>query len=78
VRKTSVYLDDELAQRLARLAHDEGRSQAEVVREAIASYRPRSSADRDFSLAAGFSRIDDDARPISEIPEAELLHGFGR
>jgi len=77
MRKTSVYLEDEQARRLAWLAREEGRSQAEVLREAIAAYRPRSSPDRGFALAAGFRRIDEDSRPISEIPEGELLEGFG-
>ena len=35
MRKTSVYLDEDQAQRLARLAREEGRSQAEVLREAL-------------------------------------------
>ena len=78
MRKTSVYLDDEQAERLARLSREEGRSQAEILREAIATYRQRSADDRSFALAAGFSRIDGDPRPISEIPEEELLEGFGR
>jgi predicted DNA-binding protein len=77
MRKTSVYLDDELAERLARLARELGRSQADVLREAIATYQPESSHDRDFALASGFPRIDAVARPISEIPDAELLEGFG-
>lgn len=77
VRKTSVYLDDERAARLARLARQEGRSQADVLREAIDAYEPEPSHDRDFALAAGFSRIDADSRPISQIPERELLEGFG-
>jgi predicted transcriptional regulator len=76
-RKTSVYLDDALAERLARLARALGWSQAEVLREAIASYEPPIERDREFALAAGFPRIDDDARPISDIPEDELLEGFG-
>ncbi|MGO9903313.1 MAG: CopG family transcriptional regulator [Solirubrobacteraceae bacterium] len=77
MRKTSVYLDDEQAARLARLARHEGRSQAEILREAVAAYKPAPSRDRDFALAAGFPRIDDDTRPISQIPEDELLEGFG-
>jgi predicted DNA-binding protein len=77
VRKTSVYLNDEQADRLARLASQEGRSQAEILREAIAAYQPAPSRDRAFALAAGFRRIDPDPRPISEIPESELLDGFG-
>lgn len=77
MRKTSVYLDDELARRLTRLAEQEGRSQAEIVRDAIARYEPEPVQDRKFALANGFARIDGDRRPISEIPEDELLEGFG-
>ena len=77
MRKTSVYLDEEQAARLARLARQEGRSQAEILREAVAAYQPAPSRDRDFALAAGFPRIDSDPRPISQITEDELLEGFG-
>jgi predicted DNA-binding protein len=77
MRKTSVYLHEEQAARLARLAREEGRSQAEILRDAVATYQPRPSQDRDFALAAGFPRIDGDSRPISQIPEDELLDGFG-
>lgn len=77
VRKTSVYLDDEQADRLARLARAEGRPQAEIVRDAISCYRPRPKWDRNFALAGNFQRIDADSRPISEIPENELMRGFG-
>jgi predicted DNA-binding protein len=77
MRKTSVYLDDEQAERLARLARQEGRSQAEILREAVSAYEPQASRDRDFALAAGFPRIDGDSRPISKIPEHQLLEGFG-
>jgi predicted DNA-binding protein len=77
MRKTSVYLDDEQADRLARLAHAEGRPQAEIVREAISRYRPKPNRDRNFALAGNFKRIDSDSRPISEIPEGELMRGFG-
>ncbi len=77
MRKTSVYLDDEQADRLARLAMSEGRPQAEIVRDAIDAYRSPAAAERDFELAAGFSRTSDDSRPISQIPESELLKGFG-
>jgi hypothetical protein len=39
--------------------------------------RPAGAIGRDWALARGFSRGDDDPRPISEIPEADLLAGFG-
>ncbi len=77
MRKTSVYLDDEQAARLARLARQEGRSQAEILREAVATYEPLVSRDRQFEIAAGFPRTDGDSRPISQIPDEELLQGFG-
>ena len=77
MRKTSIYLDDEQAERLARLARAEGRPQAEIVREAISAYHPRPKRDRSFALAGNFERIDADSRPISEIPEGELMRGFG-
>jgi Ribbon-helix-helix protein, copG family len=78
VRKTSVYLDEEQAARLARLAREEGRSQAQILRDAVASYRSKPSHDRNFALAVGFPRIDEDQRPLAEIPGHELLEGFGR
>jgi predicted DNA-binding protein len=72
-----VYLSERESKRLAELARSEGRSQAEIIREAIVAYVPIAGGDRDFALAAGFARIDDDPRPISSIPEDELLAGFG-
>jgi hypothetical protein len=47
------------------------------IREAITAYVPTVTGDGDFALAAGFPRRDDDPRPISEIPEDELLAAFG-
>ena len=78
MRKTSVYLTERESKRLAALARSEGRSQAEIIREAINAYIPPGRIDHDFALAAGFDRIDHDPRPISEITEDELLEGFGR
>ena len=77
MRKTSVYLSERESRRLVELARAEGRSQAEIIREAITAYVPAARDDGDFALAAGFSRRDKDPRPISEIPEDELLDGFG-
>jgi hypothetical protein len=74
MRKTSVYLDEDQAQRLARLAREEGRSQAEVLREAVATYQPKPSQDRNFALA-GSGRGDGSS--IADVPEEDLLKGFG-
>jgi predicted DNA-binding protein len=78
VRKTSVYLSEQESRRLVELARAEGRSQAEIIREAITAYVPRAESEGDFALAAGFVRRDKDPRPLSEIPEDELLDGFGQ
>ncbi len=78
VRKTSVYLSERESQRLAELARSEGRSQSEIIRDAITAYIPVGAGDDDFALAAGFRRIDTDPRPISEIPDDELLNVFGQ
>ena len=74
MRKTSVYLDEGQAERLARLAREEGRSQAEVLREAIASYQPKPSHDGNFALAGSGHG---DGSSIADIPEEDLLQGFG-
>ena len=39
--KTTVYLDAEVALQLRQLAGTEGRSQAELIREALAAYTSR-------------------------------------
>ena len=77
MRKTSVYLSEQESRRLVELARAEGRSQAEIIREAITAYVPTAESAGDFALAAGFVRRDKDPRPLSEIPEDELLDGFG-
>jgi predicted DNA-binding protein len=74
MQKTSVYLDHEQAERLARLAREEGRSQAAVLRDAIATYRPKPTQDRNFALS-GIGRGD--GTSIADVPEEELLEGFG-
>ena len=78
MRKTSVYLTEHESQRLAELARSEGRPQAEIIRDAINRYVPVGNGTGEFALAVGFGRIDDDPRSISEIPEDELLRGFGQ
>lgn len=77
MNKSSVYLEHRQIERLAKYAREEGRSRAEILRDAIDAYRPKPRRDRNFALANGFTPIDGDQRPISEIPEDELLEGFG-
>ena len=74
MRKTSVYLSDELAKRLARLARETGRSQADVLRAAIAEYRPAPSTDRTFALEGC---VTGPGGSVADVDEDELLRGFG-
>jgi hypothetical protein len=74
MRKTSVYLTDDETTRLAAMANREGISQAEVIRRAIKVYSPEQRGDRNFALAASGSGP---GGSIADIPEEELLKGFG-
>jgi predicted transcriptional regulator len=74
VRKTSVYLDERIRRRLARLARQERTTQAEVIRRAIERYVPESGADRNF---AGAGVAEGPGNSVADVPEEELLAGFG-
>lgn len=74
MNKTSVYLSDEESARLANLAIREGTSQAEVIRRAIRSYDPQPKSDRSFAL---IGVADGPGDSVADIPEEELLEGFG-
>lgn len=74
MKKTSIYLDESDVERLRRLAEREGRSQAEIVRAAIAAYEAQAQPDRDFALAGAW---EGDGTSVADVPEDELLEGFG-
>ena len=74
MRKTSLYLDDEQAERLARLSRAESRPQAEIIREAIAKYEPSAGGDRNFELAGCVAGPGDS---IADLDVDELMRGFG-
>lgn len=74
MRKTSLYLDESDAERLALLAESEGISQAEVLRRAIRSYLPQQRAPRTFALDGAGSGP---GGSIAELDEDGLLSGFG-
>lgn len=83
MRKTSVYLDDEQRDRLAELAEREGKSQAEVIRAAIAAYGAKPVARRRFALAGSALGRSAKTPPECNDPQAyqdyinELMQGFG-
>jgi predicted transcriptional regulator len=74
MRKTSVYLSDELAERLARIARETGCSQAEVLRAALAAFQPLPSTDRAFALDGC---VTGHGGSVADLDEDELLRGFG-
>lgn len=73
MRKTSVYLDDADAARLARLAEQEGVSQSALLRIAIRSYVPIVQGRRSFALdGVG----EGPGGSIADVDERELMAGF--
>lgn len=74
MRKTSVYLSDDDTSRLQRIAEREGRSKADVIRAALSAYETRSAPDRRFKV---FGAGRGDGRSVADIPDEELLRGFG-
>ena len=74
MRKTSVYLSDADAERLAQLSTIEGRPQAAIIRDALARYELPRLGDRNFTM---FDTGAGDGRSVADIPEEELLEGFG-
>ncbi len=74
MKKTSIYLTDREVERLAHLSERTGRSQSELVREAVSHYDPRPPRDRNFkSMGAGEGPGDS----VADYSEDELLRGFG-
>lgn len=80
MKKSSVYLAEEHAARLKRVAEAEGRSQSDVLRDAIMQYTSRANRPpRTFAMAGiapGLARRLG-YRSIADVPEEELLEGFG-
>ena len=74
MKKTSIYLRESEVIRLAWLAEREGTSQAEVIRRAIAAYVADRAGDRNFAGARSFDGPGDS---VADVPDDELLEGFG-
>lgn len=79
-----VDLDEETLQQLKEVVQREGSSQEAVMREAIKQFLERyleeaaRKPDRNFEMARVATRIEKGGRrSIADIPEEELLKGFG-
>ena len=72
--KTTVYLDASLAVALRQIAANEGRPQAELIREALAQYTRR----RKRPAIPGLGEFDSGHTDTSEKAEAILRRASGR
>ena len=74
MKKTSVYLEDSDVERLRRIAAEEGRSQAEIVRAALSAYEQARNLPRAFALEGTWAG---EGSSVADVPEEDLLVGFG-
>jgi hypothetical protein len=72
MHKTTIYLDEQIYEKIRRLAQATGRTQAMIIREALAAYQSGGPRRLPSSVGAGASGTPD----LSERAE-ELLEGFG-
>jgi predicted transcriptional regulator len=75
MKKTSLYLRPEDVARLQRLARGKRASYAAVVRDALAAYEAAQKPSRRFALDGAW---EGDGSSVSNVPEEELLRGFGQ
>jgi metal-responsive CopG/Arc/MetJ family transcriptional regulator len=73
MRKTTVYLPDELKARLERVAIEQKRSEAEVIRSALAEYTNRERPRPRVPLFRGRGTTN-----VAEQVDELLAEGFGR
>jgi Arc/MetJ-type ribon-helix-helix transcriptional regulator len=73
MKKTTVYLPDELKRDIERVSRDEGRSEADVIREAISAGVRRRAATPRVPLVTDGLGDPSIARRVDE-----LLEEFGR
>jgi predicted transcriptional regulator len=69
MHKTTLYLEEELRERIARVAKQTGRSQADVIRDALRSFFMRRKKPRSIGLGKGGPDLSDRTE--------DLLAGFG-
>jgi predicted transcriptional regulator len=72
--KTTVYLDSNLALAIRQLAANEGRSQAELIRDALAEYTRRGKR----PVIPGLGEFDSGHSDTSEKAEEILRRAAGR
>jgi len=66
MHRITLYLDDELRERIARLARESGRSRADVVRHALRAFFMRRKRPRSIGLGKGGWHLSDRANELLE------------
>lgn len=74
MRKTTIYLPDDLKERIERLASDGHRSEADVIRTALTEYTARERPRPTLPLVHGPRGTTDVAGGVDDL----LRDGFGR
>lgn len=75
MKKTSVYLSDEDRERLARLAERKGKSQAWVLREALAAYDV-AEPDRNFELFDAWKNTESGRPHPPKSDDPQVYHDW--
>jgi Arc/MetJ-type ribon-helix-helix transcriptional regulator len=74
MRKTTVYLPDELKEQIERVAGEQHRSEADVIRTALVEYTAREQPRPRLPVVRGTADSTDVARRVDTL----LRDGFGR
>ena len=74
MKKTSVYLDDKHIDLLRSVARLEGRSQSQILRDAVLMYANTSTRPRTFVMSGV---VNVPGLSAAELTEEEMLEGFG-
>lgn len=74
MKQITIMLDDEQIERLRRMARAEMRSEDELIRDFINRYAVESGHERVFAMEG---IVEGPGGSVADIPEEELLKGFG-
>jgi predicted DNA-binding protein len=74
MKQYTITLDDEQVERIRRMAEAEMKTEDQLIRDIISRYAVESGHERVFAMD-GAGRGPGDS--VADIPEEELLQGFG-
>ena len=74
MKQYTITLDDEQVERLKRMAETEMKSEEQLLRDLISRYAVESGHERVFAMDG---IVEGPGGSIADIPDDELLKGFG-